>query len=240
MSTTFSANITTPKATQPLGLLESVGANKLLFERSKQKQSVVQPEPQVPRYLSEGTVLTDLELAKIAFEIIAKEEGGDIDTRVEGIEDEVNRRMVIALKTPKVKAGLGLVKWEKTAALYWNRDSKSNEVKRLRQKLEDTYTALLVNEILNGNGNDIVCRRSGKAIVLEAYGPDDEEMTFLIEEGKITGDLAGFQGGTCMEAVKRLRALLKEGGVELSDVKHEPKSDDAGEVEIDGGEKATN
>lgn len=246
MSTTFSATVVTPKVTSTsasgsgssLGLLDAYGTCKLLFEKTvRQGCKPAQLEPLEPRYLSEGTILTDPELVKIAFEMVAEEEGGTLTTEVEGIEDEVNRRMVTVLKTSKIKEGLGLVKWEKTAAIYWNRNSHPLEVKKLKQKLEDTYLTLLINEILKGEGYEVICSSSGKAIVLEAYGLGREEITLLIEEGKITGDLEGFQGCNCIEMVERLRLFLREAGIGLADIDHEPKSDDAGGIELNDGEK---
>jgi hypothetical protein len=252
MSTTFSGNVLRPTvssstpSTSLVSLAEFLLASKLLFEQKK-SQPQTQTLPSGPRYGIQGTFLKDEDLRQRAFEMVAGEERGTIITKIEGIEPDINKHVIVVLKTPKVPEGLGLAvgpeierivsypnarderKKTRVEAFVWNNSSPAGELKRLKERLEEVYYALSVKEVLHALGYDVDCKKTEKGY--HFVGNDSpREVHVHVEKDRIFSDLGGFRDLECFEEAEVIRKLLDRYGIAIGNITQDPK-DSGGEIE---------
>jgi hypothetical protein len=187
-------------------------------------------EPRQPKIVHAAlpTFMDDPEILGDTFLLVANRHKGQQVAQIAGIEQSVNQVLSVAITTPKVPVGVGVVIIKEGATFVWNTQSDLKEVEKIRLQLQKTYLAIAMIRSLQEKLGYAIERvfEQENFVGIEAI-KDQKTITVFLNatDGSIMTDFGHFKNNACFNEAKKLLDSLSDKGVTYQPLGTIPKDD---------------
>lgn len=194
---------------------------KKTLPQTVKEQPPIKVEPEQPKHLNRAlpTFMTNPQIIADTFFIVANREKGKMIEGITGIENDVNKTVNVAISTPKIPEGIGVIINDKDTFLVWNKKSDLEKIDHLRLQLQKVYLAITAIRSLQDHlGYEVgTVSEKDQTVAIEAQKQGKWITIFLnAGNGEILTDFGNFKGTECFEEARALLDSFEEGGVEIT------------------------